>query len=151
MTVQVFRLLKLRSFIIEFTIIAKNQEYSVGGLEWEHEENISGLTRLHTQTSAPAGAVVNRTVQGDAWPCMRDGLPRGYWNEVDQTLVFLHAICTPFIKQELAEECSCKDFIATGHTLYSRNGENNCISAHSNVWLLKESILKGATSKGFLL
>ena len=109
-------------FFIDFTIIAKNQEHSVGGMEWEHDENICGLKRLHIQTSAPAGTVVNRTVQGDAWSCMRDGLHRGYWNEVDQTLVFLHAIFTPYIKQELAEECSGKDFVATGHTLYSRNG-----------------------------
>jgi len=153
MTVQVFRLLNCCSWglFIDFTIIAKNQEYSVGGLEWEHHENICYLTGLHTQTSFPAGALVNRTVQGDAWPCMRDDLPKGYWNEVDQTLVFVHAVFSPSIKRELAVECSDKDFIATGHTLYSRHGENNCISAHSNVWLLKESILKGATSKGFLL
>jgi hypothetical protein len=63
---------------IDFTIIAKNQEYSVAGLEWGHDENICGLTELHSQTSVPAGAVVNRTVQGEVWPCMRDGLPRGY-------------------------------------------------------------------------
>jgi len=28
--------------------------------------------------SSTAGAVVKRMVQGDAWPCMRDGLSRGY-------------------------------------------------------------------------
>jgi hypothetical protein len=51
---------------------------------------------------------------------MRDGLPRGYWNEFDQTLVFLHSSFTLSTTQKLAEECGSKDFIATGHTLYSR-------------------------------
>jgi hypothetical protein len=147
MTVQDFRLLNCCSWglFIDFTIIAKNQDYSVGGLEWEHHENICGLSGQQEMmlASSPAGAVVNRMVQGDAWPCIRDGLPTGYWNEVDQTLVFLHAVFTSSIKQELAEECSGKDFIATGHTSYSRNCKNDCISAHSNVWLLKEGILKG--------
>jgi hypothetical protein len=60
---------------------------------------------------------------------MTDGLHRGYCNEVDQTLVFLHSIFTSPTTQEPVEEYSDKDFIATVHTLYSRNGENNCISA----------------------
>jgi hypothetical protein len=49
-------------FFLDFTITAKNQEYSVAGLEWKCDENICGLTGLHSQTQVPAGPVVNRMV-----------------------------------------------------------------------------------------